>query len=48
MAKAQAKGDKEYENALRQHTKNQSKQTEKMMKKSKKSLLLSNTLSLRN
>ena len=24
MAKAEAKGDKEYENALRQHTKNQS------------------------
>jgi hypothetical protein len=36
MAKAEAKGNKEYENALRQHKKNQSKRTERMMKKSKR------------
>jgi hypothetical protein len=34
MADAAAKGNKEYERAVRQHKKNQSKQTEKMMKKS--------------
>jgi hypothetical protein len=36
MAKAEAKGNKEYENALHQHMKNQSKRAEKMMKKSKR------------
>jgi len=36
MANAEAKGNKEYENALRQHKKNQSKRTERMMKKSKR------------
>jgi hypothetical protein len=36
MAKAEAKGNKEYEDALRQHMKNQSKRAERMMKKSKR------------
>jgi hypothetical protein len=36
MAAAEAKGNKEYEDALRRHKKNQSKRTEKMMKKSKR------------
>ncbi len=36
MAKAEAKSNKQYEDALRQHMKNQSKRAEKMMKKSKR------------